>query len=356
MQDDTLMPPSAAPETTPENPPADSSADLSAGSPVLSGAPPPSGTPENIPPSASPPSTPARGDIFDTTTASFIADVIEASKNKLVLVDFWAPWCGPCKQLTPILESVIAQSGGQVALAKMNIDEHPQIAQQLKVQSIPAVFAFKDGQPVDGFMGALPESDVKKFIEKNLGAELAPSDLEQMLADAHAALEKNNHAHAIEFFNNALDIDAENVPAIAGLAQSYIALNDPEMLEAAQEVLKMAPAAKANSPELAAARAALELVNKLADRAENVGATDDLRTALKADANNHQARFDLALALHADGDKIGAIDALLEIVALHAQWNDEAARKQLIELFDAYGASDEAVIKGRRKLSSLLFR
>lgn len=289
-------------------------------------------------------------DIIDTTTSGFMADVIEASKEKLVIVDFWAPWCEPCKQLGPLLESVVTQSAGQVRLAKMNIEEHPQIAKQLQVKSIPAVFAFKDGQPVDGFMGALPESEVKKFIEKHLGTELGPSEIEKMLAAGQHALEQGEHANAIELFNGALDLDGKNIDAIAGLAQCYIAIDAPE---AADEVLQMAPVSATNNPALATARAALELKNKASDVDE--AETPRLREAVAADENNHQARFDLALALHACGNPEAAVDELLEIVSRNRQWNEEAARKQLIELFDAYGATNEVTVSGRRRLSSLLF-
>ena len=287
--------------------------------------------------------------IVDTSTANFMSDVIEASRNQLVLVDFWAPWCGPCKQLTPVLEKLVTDAGGTIKLAKMNIDEHPQVAQQLQVQSIPAVFAFKNGQPVDGFMGALPESELKKFLEKNLGAELGPSDLEKLIAAGTAALEANDSGKAVEFFSAALDIEDDNVQALTGLATAYI---DIDAAEAAREILGNVSAKDVNNPDVLALKARLDL----AEKAEDMGDASAFLDRLAQDENDHQARFDLALAHHAAGRKEDAVDALLVVIEKAPGWNDDAARKQLIELFDAYGATDEVTVSGRRRLSSLLFR
>ncbi|MGC6476022.1 MAG: thioredoxin [Parvibaculales bacterium] len=286
--------------------------------------------------------------IVDTTTQSFMGDVVEASKTQLVLVDFWAPWCGPCKQLTPVLEKLVQQAGGAVKLAKMNIDEHPQIAQQLQVQSIPAVFAFKNGQPVDGFMGALPESELKAFIEKNLDGALGPSDFDKLYAAGKAALEAQDYGKATEFFSAALDLEADNPDALIGLAQTYLAIDAGE---AAHEILASIPPAHANNPDVLALKAQLEL----AEKAEEAGDIENLLAALAENENDHQARFDLALAYHASNQREEAVDALLAIIEKQANWNDDAARKQLIELFDAYGAMDEVTQAGRRRLSSLLF-
>ena len=286
--------------------------------------------------------------IVDATTQSFMADVVEASKTQLVLVDFWAPWCGPCKQLTPVLEKLVQQAAGAVRLAKMNIDEHPQIAQQLQVQSIPAVFAFKNGQPVDGFMGALPESELKAFIEKNLGGNLGPSGFDKLCEAGKAALEAQDFGKATEFFSAALDLEADNPDALVGLAQTYLAIDAGD---AAREILASIPPAQTNNPDVLALKAQLEL----AEKAEETGDIENLLAALAENENDHQARFDLALAYHAANRREEAVDALLAIIEKQANWNDDAARKQLIELFDAYGAMDEVTKAGRRQLSSLLF-
>ena len=293
--------------------------------------------------------SPSDATSIDVTTQSFMADVIEGSKQRLVLLDLWAPWCGPCKQLTPVLEKLAAQSDGAVHLAKMNIDEHPAVAQQLQVQSIPAVFAFKDGQPVDGFMGALPESDVKKFIEKNMGDGLGPSPAEALMETAAEALAAGQLEDAVECYQAALEQEPENSAAMAGLAQAHLAAGDKA---AAAAILEAAPAHD-NDPHLAAARAALALADKT-DSAE-LGDAAPLQAAIEADENDHQARFDLALAHHAAGRRDAALDELLELVARKRDWNEDAARKQLVEFFDAYGAQDELVIAARKRLSSLLF-
>lgn len=290
--------------------------------------------------------------VVDVTTESFMTDVVEASQTQLVLLDLWAPWCGPCKQLTPVLEKLAAQSKGAVRLAKMNIDEHPAVAQQLQVQSIPAVFAFKDGRPVDGFMGALPESDVKKFIEKNAGDALGPSPAEALMETAAEALSAGQIDDALECYQAALAQEPENVRAMAGLAQAALAADN---IEAARAVLNTAPAHDSD-PDLAAARAALALAEKMLDKgASDSAETQALLARLATDENDHQARFDLALAYHGDGARAEAIDTLLDLVARNRAWNDDAARKQLVELFDAYGATDELVVGARKRLSSILF-
>ena len=292
----------------------------------------------------------AGGDaIIDVSTENFMVEVIEASQSRLVLLDLWAPWCGPCKQLTPLLEKLVAQSDGAVRLAKMNIDEHPAVAQQLQVQSIPAVFAFKDGQPVDGFMGALPESDIKQFLDKHLDAALGPSPAEALMETAEEALAAGQIDDALECYGAALEQEPDNIAAMAGLAQAHLAEGNQQAAEAA---LAAAPVHD-NAPALAAARAALALAGKT--ETGDMADTAPLLAALEADANNHQARFDLALALHGAGQREDALDALLDIVARQRDWNDDAARKQLVELFDAYGAQDALVIAARKRLSSLLF-
>lgn len=292
----------------------------------------------------------AGGDaIIDVSTENFMVEVIEASQSRLVLLDLWAPWCGPCKQLTPLLEKLVAQSDGAVRLAKMNIDEHPAVAQQLQVQSIPAVFAFKDGQPVDGFMGALPERDIKQFLDKHLDTALDPSPAEALMETAEEALAAGQIDDALECYGAALEQEPDNIAAMAGLAQAHLAAGNQQAADAA---LAAAPVHD-NDPALAAARAALALAGKT--ETGDMADAAPLLAALEADANNHQARFDLALALHGAGQREDALDALLDIVARQRDWNDDAARKQLVELFDAYGAQDALVIAARKRLSSLLF-
>ena len=289
----------------------------------------------------------------DVTSENFMAEVIEASHEQLVLLDLWAPWCGPCKQLTPVLEKLARQSDGAVRLAKMNIDDHPEVAQQLQVQSIPAVFAFKGGQPVDGFMGALPESEVKKFLDKHLEEGLGVSPAEALMESASEALDAGQLDDAIECYSAALAQEADNVRAMAGLAQCHLAKGDSA---SAAVILDGAPPHD-NDPSLASARAAVALARKIAKKNTDDGLGDEgtLNAALAADGNNHQARFDLALAHHGAGRREAALDALLEIIARQRDWQEEAARKQLIEFFDAYGAQDELVIAARKRLSSLLF-
>lgn len=284
--------------------------------------------------------------IKNTTTKDFMRDVVDASREVPVLVDFWAPWCGPCRQLTPLLEKAVRAAKGAVKLVKMNIDEHPQIPGQMGVQSIPAVFAFQDGRPVDGFMGALPESRIKSFIARLIGDESADAAADLDAADeALAAGDANTAAQA---FAEALQKDAENERAAAGLAKCYIKTGD---LTRAEQTLALVPPAKADSVPVASARASLELARKAA----NAGDAESLRAKLAADPNDSQSRFDLAVALNAKGDRQGALDELLTIIRKDRAFNDDAARKELLQLFDAWGASDPATISGRQRLSSLLF-
>jgi len=283
--------------------------------------------------------------IKNTTTQDFMRDVIDASREVPVLVDFWAPWCGPCRQLTPTLEKAVRAAKGAIRLVKLNIDEHPQIPGQMGVQSIPAVFAFQDGRPVDGFMGALPESRVSAFIARLIG-EAADSGAD--IEAAEAALADGDVNTAAQTFGEILQNDAENAQAAAGLAKCYIKTGD---LVRAEQTLALVPPAKADNAAVASARAVLELARK----ADQAGDVDSLRAKVAVDPSDPQARFDLALALNAKGDRQGALDELLVIVAKNRKWNDDAARKQLVQLFEAWGPSDPATSAGRQRLSSLLF-
>jgi putative thioredoxin len=283
--------------------------------------------------------------IKNTTTQDFMRDVVEASAARPVLVDFWAPWCGPCKQLTPVLEKVVRAAKGAIALVKLNIDEHPEIPGQMGVQSIPAVFAFKDGRPVDGFMGALPESQLNAFIARLIGESV--DDAAEIEA-AEAALADGDVNTAAQAFGEILQNDAENMQALGGLAKCYIKTGD---LDRAEQTLALVPPAKAESAPVASARAALELARKAGD----AGDVESLRAKVAENPGDPQARFDLALALNAKGDRQSALDELLTLVAKNRAWNDDAARKQLIQFFDAWGPADPVTAAGRQKLSSLLF-
>jgi len=287
------------------------------------------------------------GLIKETTTQSFVKDVIEESKRQPVLIDFWAPWCGPCKQLTPILEKVVRAAKGKVKLVKMNIDEHPAIPGQMGIQSIPAVFAFVNGQPIDGFMGALPESQVVAFLER-LTKDRIGGEEKDLLQAADAALADGDPAGAADLYAQVLAQDSTNVPALAGLARCYI---ETGAIEQAKQTLAMVPQAKAAEAPVAAARAALEL----AEQASSVGPIGELEQKVAANAGDHQSRFDLAVALSAKGRRQDAVDQLLEIVKRNRQWNEDGARKQLVQFFEAWGPTDEATVEGRRRLSSILF-
>ncbi|HWC94893.1 MAG TPA: thioredoxin [Pseudolabrys sp.] len=287
------------------------------------------------------------GAIKDTTTQAFMKDVIEESRRQPVLVDFWAPWCGPCKQLTPVLEKAVKAANGKVKLAKMNIDEHPAIPGQLGIQSIPAVIAFVNGQPADGFMGALPESQVVAFLERLTKGKIGAEEKDQLKA-AEAALADGNAAEAADIYAQVLAQDSGSIPALAGLARCYVATGN---IEQAKKTLAMVPEAKATDSAVAAARAAIEL----AEQAKSVGPISDLEQKVAANPLDHQARFDLAIALNAKGKREEAAQQLLEIIKRDRKWNDDGARKQLVQFFEAWGFADPAAVEGRKKLSSLLF-
>jgi putative thioredoxin len=290
----------------------------------------------------------AGGDLIkDTTTQTFVKDVIEESKRQPVLIDFWAPWCGPCKQLTPILEKAVKAAKGKVKLVKMNIDEHPAIPGQMGIQSIPAVIAFVNGQPADGFMGALPESQVVAFLERLTKGKIGGEE-KDALAAADAALAKGDATTAASLYAHLLAEDAGNVPALAGLARSYLQTG---ALEQAKQTLALVPEAKKNDPAVAAARAALDV----AEQAQSVGPLDELKNKVDANPLDHQARFDYAVALNSKGKRKDAVDSLIEIVRRDRKWNDDGARKQLVQFFEAWGPTDEATVDGRKRLSSILF-
>jgi putative thioredoxin len=290
-------------------------------------------------------SAPAQSTLIkESSDANFVADVIEASKVQPVIVDFWATWCGPCKQLTPALEKAVMAAKGAVKLVKIDVDKNPGFAGQLRVQSIPTVYAFDGGRPVDGFMGAVPESQIKAFIDKLIGPQ-GPSDVEQITDIAKEAFEAGDLAGAAQAYAEALRLEPQNVRAIAGLARCYLAGGE---LEQARQVVEMAdPAAK--DAELDSVKAALSLA------AEAPAETRALEQRIAADPEDHEARFELAKALAGAGRLQDAADHLLTIVARDRGWNDDAARKQLLTVFEAAGPTSDVAKQGRRRLSSILF-
>jgi putative thioredoxin len=289
---------------------------------------------------------PAAADLIrETNTAAFAADVINASKEVPVIVDFWAPWCGPCKQLGPILEKLVREYGGRVKLMKINIDENQELAAQMRVQSIPMVVAFKDGRPVDGFAGALPESQVRSFIERLTGGG---SPVDQALEEAQAALDEGDHETAGAIFTEVLQHDENNAAAHAGFARSLIAAGESD--HAREYVDGLTDKLRA-SQEISGVVSALELAAEAGD----TGAADELRAKLAADPGDHETRYQLALALYGADKAEEAIDELVEIVKRKRDWNEDAARKQLIKIFEALGNTNPITVAGRRKLSAVLF-
>jgi putative thioredoxin len=288
--------------------------------------------------------------IKETTTQSFVKDVIEESRRQPVLIDFWAPWCGPCRQLTPVLEKAVRAVKGKVKLVKMNIDEHPSIPGQMGIQSIPAVIAFVGGQPADGFMGALPESQVNAFIEKLTKGvpAIGEPNIADILKEAEAVLAEGDPAGAAQIYAEALALDATNIAALAGLAKCYLTT---DAIEQAKQTLAMVPESKRNDPAVKAVQAAIDL----AEQAQSVGPVTELEQRIAANPLDHQARFDLATALNALGSRKEATDQLLNIVKRDRKWNEDGARKQLVQFFEAWGGADEATIDGRKRLSTILF-
>jgi putative thioredoxin len=288
--------------------------------------------------------------IKEATTQTFVKDVIEESKRQPVLIDFWAPWCGPCRQLTPIIEKAVRAAKGKVKLVKMNIDEHPAIPGQMGIQSIPAVIAFVNGQPADGFMGAVPESQVTAFIDKLTAGmpDTGEPDIAEILKEAEAVLAEGDPATAASIYAEVLTLDAGNIAALAGLAKCYVAT---DALEQAKQTLALVPESKRNDAAVKAVQVSIDL----AEQAKAVGPVTELEQKVAANPLDHQARFDLATALNAGGQRAEATNQLLEIVKRDRKWNEDGARKQLVQFFEAWGPTDEATVDGRKRLSTILF-
>ncbi|SOD99108.1 thioredoxin [Caenispirillum bisanense] len=290
----------------------------------------------------------AGGDaVKETTAATFMADVIEQSQTVPVIVDFWAPWCGPCKTLGPTLEKLVRQSGGRVKMVKINVDEEQQLAAQFRIQSIPTVYAFKDGRPADGFQGALPESQLKQFIDRLVGG--GANVIDDAIAQAKEALDAGQAEQAAAIYEEVLGEDPANPVALAGIMRCYMAMGEAD---AAREVLGQLPADILAHPEVQGVKTALELASEAGKYADEIA---ELEARVQAAPADLDARFELANALYAANKRTEAVDQLLEIFKRDRTWNEEMARKQLVKFFEAFGPTDPATIHGRKKLSLLMF-
>jgi putative thioredoxin len=286
--------------------------------------------------------------IKETTTQTFVKDVIEESKRLPVLIFLWAQWCGPCRHLTALLELAVRAANGKVKLVKMNIDEHPAIPGQMGIQSIPAVIAFVNGQPADGFMGAVPESQITAFIGKLTAGMPGEPNIAEIIKEAEAVLAEGDATTAAQIYAEVLAADATNIPALAGLAKCYLVTG---AIEKAKQTLAMVPESKRNDAAVSAVQASIDL----SEQAKALGPVAELEQKVAANPLDHQARFDLATALNANGKRSEAIQQLLEIVKRDRKWNDDGARKQLVQFFEAWGPTDEATVEGRKRLSTILF-